>query len=173
MGKISLFEIGKEFQRLYDMANDMEVNEETGEIIDNSDTLKELLEQIQGDLTDKLDSCNYIRKELDANADTLANEIKRLQAKKQALENRSKRLKELMQETMIVTGETKLKGKFTFSIGTRKALQLDENLTPEFFDQNYVRTKKEFDKKKITDDLKNGVEIKGAKMTEKVNFSIR
>lgn len=173
MRKISLFEIGKEFQRLYDMANDMEVNEETGKIVDNSDTLKELFDEIEGTLTDKMDSVNYIRKEIDSSVSMLADEIKRLQAKKQALENRSKRLKELMQETMIVTGETKLQGKFTFSIGTRKALQLDENLTPEFFDQNYVRTKKEFDKKKITDDLKNGVEIKGAKMTEKVNFSIR
>jgi len=173
MSNISLFGLGQEYKTLYDDMFSFEVDESTGEIIDNSSTLKELLDEIQGNLTDKLDSCQYIRKELDSNVDLLADEIKRLQSKKKALENRSKRLKELMQETMIVTGETKLKGKFSFSIGTRKVLQLRENVTPEFFNQDYVRTTKEFDKKKITEDLKNGVSINGAKIVEKVNFSIR
>ncbi len=68
---------------------------------------------------------------------------------------------------------TKLKGKHSFSLGTRKVLQLDESLAPEFFNQEYIRTKKEFDKKKITDDLKAGVIIDGAAMVEKINFSIR
>lgn len=36
-----------------------------------------------------------------------------------------------------------------------------------------MRTTKEFDKKKIADDLKNGAIIEGAKMVEKINFSIR
>lgn len=173
MGKISLFGIGQEFTTLYEMSNTLEFNEETGEIVDNSEVLKGLFEEIEGTLTDKMDSCQYIRKELDNDVNLLADEIKRLQAKKKALENRSSRLKELMQETLIVTGETKLKGKHSFSLGTRKALELEENLTPEFFNQDYVRVKKEFDKKKITDDLKSGIEIQGAKMIDKISFSIR
>lgn len=170
--KISLFGLDQEFQSLYEMAKDIETNED-GEIINNSEVLKTLFDEVESNLVDKLDSCEYVRKEIESNVSILADEIKRLQSRKKAFENRAASLKNIMQETMIVTGETKLKGKHNFSLGTRKALLLDDNLTPEFFNQEYIRTKKEFDKKKITDDLKNGVEIKGAKMVEKVNFSIR
>ena len=169
----SLFGLTKEFIAFEQLSNDLEVNEETGEIIDNSEQLKQLFDELECNFIDKLDSCQYIRKELDSNADVLAAEIKRLQARKKAFENRAERLKTLMCDSMVASGETKLKGKHNFSLGTRKALQIDENLTPDFFNQEYVRTTKEFDKKKITDDLKNGVIIEGAKMIEKINFSIR
>lgn len=169
---ISLFGISQEYQTLYQMANNLEVNE-NGEIIDNEEVLKSLLDEIEATFTDKLDSCEYIRKEINSNVLTLAAEIKRLQSRKKALDNRSSKLKDLMQDVMLVSGETKLKGKHNFSLGTRKTLLIKDNLTPEFFNQNYVRVTKEFDKRKITEDLKNGVEIEGALMTEKVSFSIR
>lgn len=169
----SLFGLTQENKALYEISNELEINEETGEIIDNSEVLKELFDEWECNFIDKLDSCQYIRKELEGKVDLLAAEIKRLQDRKKALENRADRLKTLMCDSMLVSGETKLKGKHSFSLGTRKVLHLDENLTPEFFNQEYIRTKKEFDKKKITDDLKNGATIEGAKMVEKINFSIR
>lgn len=169
----SLYGLTQEFKALEQLSNELEVNEETGEIIDNTAELTQLFEELECNYIDKLDSCQYIRKELEGKADLLAAEIKRLQARKKALENRAERLKTLMCDSMVVSGETKLKGKHSFSLGTRKVLELDENLTPDFFNQEYVRVKKEFDKKKITDDLKNGAVIEGAKMTEKINFSIR
>ena len=89
------------------------------------------------------------------------------------MENRAERLRALMCDSMVISGETKLKGKHNFSIGVRKALFIDENVTPEFFNQDYIRTIKEFDKKKLTEDLKNGVVVDGAKMVEKINFTIR
>lgn len=169
---LSLFGIGQEYQTLYQMANELETNE-NGEIVDNAEVLKSLLDEIEATFTDKLDSCEYIRKELESNVSMLAAEIKRLQHRKKVLENRSNRLKELMQDVMLVSGETKLKGKHNFSLGSRKVLQISENLTPEFFNQEYVRTTKEFNKKKIIEDLKSGATIDGAEMIEKVNFSIR
>lgn len=169
----SLFGLTQEFRAFEQLSNDLEVNEETGEIIDNSDQLKQLFDELECNFIDKLDSCQYIRKELESNVELLAAEIKRLQNRKKALENRADRLKTLMCDSMVVSGETKLKGKHNFSLGTRKALELDENLTPDFFNQEYVRTTKEFDKKRITDDLKSGVVIEGAKMVEKISFSIR
>ena len=171
--KISLFDIGQEFQSLYDMANDLEFDEETGEIVDNSDTLKVLFDEIQGELVDKLDNTNYIRKELEAKSSMLADEIKRLQGKKKALDNRANRLKQLMQDTIIVSGETKLKNRFSYSLSNRKSLSIKDNLTPEFFNPEYVRVKKEFDKTKITKAVKDGVKIDGAKLVDKVVLSIR
>ena len=170
---IGLFQLAEESRALYELSNDLEINEETGEVIDNTETLKQLFEEWEGNFIDKLDSCQYIRKELESKAELLAAEIKRLQARKKALENRAERLKALMCDSMVISGETKLKGKHSFSVGTRKSLFIDENATPEFFNQEYIRTIKEFDKKKITEDLKKGIVIDGAKMVEKINFSIR
>lgn len=170
--KTSLFGISQEFQSLYELANDIELNED-GEIIDNAEVLKKLFDEVESDLVDKLDSCEYVRKEIDSNISTLAAEIKRLQSRKKALENRAANLKSIMQETILVSGETKLKGKHSFSLGTRKILTIKESLTPEFFNKDYIRVSKEFDKRKITADLKNGVVIDGAEMTEKVSLSIR
>ena len=170
---IGLFQLTEESSALYELSNDLEINEETGEVIDNTETLKQLFEEWEGNFIDKLDSCQYIRKELESKAELLAAEIKRLQARKKALENRAERLRALMCDSMVISGETKLKGKHSFSVGTRKSLFIDENATPEFFNQEYIRTIKEFDKKKITEDLKNGIVIDGVKMVEKINFSIR
>ncbi len=170
---IGLFQLTEESRALYELSNDLEINEETGEVIDNTEVLSQLFQEWEGNFIDKLDSCQYIRKELESNAELLAAEIKRLQARKKALENRAERLRDLMCDSMVVSGETKLKGKHSFSVGVRKALLIDENATPDFFNPDYVRTIKEFDKRKITEDLKNGVVIDGAKMVEKINFTIR
>lgn len=169
----SLYGLTKEFKAFDELSSELEINEETGEIIDNSEQLKQLFDELECNFIDKLDSCQYIRKELEGKADLLAAEIKRLQNRKKAFENRAERLKTLMIDSMVASGETKLKGKHNFSLGTRKVLLIDENITPDFFNQEYVRTTKEFDKKKLTDDLKNGVVVEGAKMVEKINFSIR
>ncbi len=167
------FELMKEYEALSDLINTVEFDLETGEIIDNSIALEALSEELKGSTLEKLDSFEYIRKDLDSKVNLLSNEIKRMQQRKKAFENRSIRLKQLMQDLMVTSGETKLKGKHNFSLGSRKVLQISENLTPEFFNQEYVRTSKEFNKKKITQDLKEGKEIEGAEMIEKINFSIR
>ena len=107
---IGLFQLTEESRALYELSNELEINEETGEVIDNTETLKQLFEEWEGNFIDKLDSCQYIRKELESNAELLATEIKRLQARKKALENRSERLRALMCDSMVISGETKLKG---------------------------------------------------------------
>lgn len=170
---ISLYGLGQEFKALENLANDIEIDEETGEFINNDEVLNGLFQELELSLIDKLDGCEYIRKELISNVSTLADEIKRLQQRKKAYENKAERLKELMKETVLTSGETKLKGKHNFSLGIRRTLQIDENLTADFINQDYVRTKKEFDKKKITDDLKSGLTIPGAKMVDKISLSVR
>lgn len=170
---IGLFQLTEESRALYELINELEINEETGEIIDNTEVLAQLFQEWKGDFIDKLDSCQYIRKELESKTELLADEIKRLHARKKALENRVERLKALMCDSMVISGETKLKGKHSFSIGVRKSLFIDENATPDFFNPDYVRTIKEFDKRKLTEDLKNGIVVNGAKMVEKINFTIR
>lgn len=83
----SLFGLSQEFRAFEQLSNDLEVNEETGEIIDNSEQLKQLFDELECNFIDKLDSCQYIRKELESNVALLADEIKRLQQRKKALES--------------------------------------------------------------------------------------
>ncbi len=93
---IGLFQLTEESRALYELSRDLEINEETGEIIDNTEVLSQLFQEWEGNFVDKLDSCQYIRKELESKAELLAAEIKRLQARKKALENRAERLRDLM-----------------------------------------------------------------------------
>ena len=43
------FDILKEFDAFYEIASEIEFDEETGEVIDRTDTLEELFESITGD----------------------------------------------------------------------------------------------------------------------------
>lgn len=173
MKKISLFDIGQEFHQLHEMANTLEFNEDTGEITDNTEILKELFDEMGDTLINKLDSCEYIRRELEAGSKTLGDEIKRLQNKKKALDNRANGLKLIMQDTIIKTDTKKLKGKFNFNISNRKSLSIQSNLTPEFFNKEYIRVKREFDKTKITKALKDGLVIDGAELVDKTVLTVR
>ena len=85
---VSLYGLSQEFRAFEEVSNEIEFDDETGEIIDNTDTLKQLFEELECNYIDKLDSCQYIRKELEGKADLLAAEIKRLQARKKALERK-------------------------------------------------------------------------------------
>ncbi len=102
---VSLYGLSQEFRAFEEVSNEIDFDDETGEIIDNTDTLKQLFEELECNYIDKLDSCQYIRKELEGKADLLAAEIKRLQARKKALENRAERLKTLMCDSMLVSGD--------------------------------------------------------------------
>ncbi len=59
---MTLFEISKEFETLRDLALDVEFNEETDEVTDNSDLLHDLWNSLTGELSVKLDNVAYILK---------------------------------------------------------------------------------------------------------------
>ena len=54
----SLYELNKEFYILKDiLENECEFNEETGEIIDNSDVINELFSELNLNIEEKLNNC--------------------------------------------------------------------------------------------------------------------
>lgn len=151
---LSLFDISNEFFALKDLIdNDLEVNEETGEITDNSELLKELFDSLKMTLEDKLDNAQRYCLTLDGEADILDKEIKRLQAKKQALNNKKDRLKKIMLSTIENTGQNKFKTSlYSFNIKNSEALEVEsiDNIPREF-----LRIKKEADKTAIKKALKD------------------
>lgn len=172
---MKLFHIAQEFNALKSiMENDLEFNEETGEVTDNSELINELFNDISVSLSDKLDNSSYIVAELNGVAEILKDEAKRLTARAKHFENNAETLKSLMSYALQSSGEDKIKtDKFTFSFRKSETVEIDSLILPEDFDRRFIRIKREFDKTKIKTALKNGEHIEGASIVEKQNFQIK
>ena len=154
MSNLSLFGIGLEYRALFDLIeNDLEVNEETGEITDNSEQFKQLFNGLNTTFEDKLDNCQRYCITLDGEAEILANEIKRLQARKKAIENKKDRLKKEMLSAIKVSGNEKIKTSlYNFNIKHSEAVNIvDEDLLSRI----YLRISYNADKTKLKRKTKN------------------
>ena len=167
----NLFDLNQQFYILRDiLENDVEFNEETGEIIDNSETINKLFEELELSLNDKLDNCQKWILENSAKVEALKKESKRLNDKAKAIENKTDRLKELMKLSLVASGKTIKTDIFTFSLRKSKAVQVaDENELP----RNYVRIEKKADKKAIKEALEKGIEIPGCSFVDNVSLSVK
>ena len=132
---------------------------------DDADTLKALFDEIQGATEDKLEAMAHIRTELMADEEKLADEIKRLTARKKTVTNNidqlEKRMIWFMNELQVAKIKTPL---YNFSVSkTSGSLKItDESKIPERF-----KTEKsifEVKKDEIKEALKNGEAIDGAEL---------
>ena len=149
----SLFDLSLEFFALKDLIdNDLEVNEETGEITDNTEVLNKLFNDLSLSFEDKLDNSQRYCLTLEGEADILAKEIKRLQGKKQALENRADRLNKMMMNAILSSGQSKVKTSlYSFSIKTSESVEVrDLDEVP----REFLRINKEADKIQLKKALK-------------------
>lgn len=168
----SLFDLSLEFYALKDlMENDFEVDEETGEFIDNTETINNLFNGLKMTFEDKLDNSQRYILTLNGEADILAKEIKRLQAKKTALENKADRLSEMMKNAILSSGENKFKTSlYIFNIKKTESVEVrDLDVIP----RAYLRLKKEADKVAIKKALKNGDVIEGVYLSEKLSLGVK
>lgn len=168
-----LFDFASQFKGLYELCEEIEVNEKTGEIIDNTDLLSQLFNDLEMDLSEKLVNTAYLIKELETSEKALKDEAKRLNEKAKVLENRQTRIKELIKTTIESSGQTKIKtDKFNFSVTTRKSLNYD-NVNMFGLDREFIRVKEELDKNKIKDYVKAGGSIEGVCEVETSSLIIR
>ena len=153
------------------MENDFEVDEETGEFIDNTETINNLFNGLKMTFEDKLDNSQRYILTLNGEADILAKEIKRLQAKKTALENKADRLSEMMKNAILSSGENKFKTSlYSFNIKKTESVEVrDLDVIP----RAYLRLKKEADKVAIKKALKNGDIIDGVYLSEKLSLGVK
>lgn len=168
----SLFDLSLEFFALKDLIdNDLEINEETGEIVDNTEILNKLFNDLTLSFEDKLNNSQRYCLTLEGEADILAKEIKRLQAKKQALENRADRLSKMMMNAILSSGDNKFKTSlYSFSIRKTESVEIrDLDVIP----RAYLRLKKEADKVAIKKALKDGTVIDGVYLSEKLSLGAK
>lgn len=130
------------------------------------------LKALNDGFDDKVENLTYVIKNCESDIEAIKGEEKRLADKRKNLENRVLYYKKYLLENMKAINKEKVKaGIFTINIQKNKpkVVVWDQNA----IDENYYRIKKEIDKQKIKDDLKLGIEVKGAELVQDEGLRIR
>lgn len=148
--------------KLYELTTDLKsiLSEDFDE-----QTLKDTLEAVGGEFNDKAISIIKLAENLNGDTSVIDAEIKRLQARKSAITNKQKQLREYLIYNMQESGISKVECPlFTASLrkGVEKVVIDNEMLIPDEYAQIEVVTK--INKTEIKKQLKAGAEIPGARL---------
>ncbi|WP_342987374.1 siphovirus Gp157 family protein [Streptococcus parasanguinis] len=155
----TLYELTGQYLEIYNLDMDDETKQDTLDSIDWAEDYENKVE-------------NYVKviKNLDADMEVRKNEIERLRKLNDADNSKKERMKEAVKESMELTGHDRVDTPlFKVSFRKSEAVEVDDLLLPEAYK---VATYKP-DKKRLKEDLKNGLEILGAELVERKNLSIR
>ncbi|EPY2285856.1 siphovirus Gp157 family protein [Clostridium sporogenes] len=158
-----LYELTQNYNNLLDLVDNPEVPKEV---------LEESLNQIHEEMDIKLENVAKVIKSIEVDAKGLKEEEKRLVDRRKSLENKIVNLKEYAENSMRVTGITKIKGK-VFTLGIQKNAPSVEITEEEFIPEEYFITEKKLVKKDILAALKEGKEVPGAVIKQTESLRIR
>ena len=169
------FDLLSEFQTLKEVATDIEVDEITGEVTDNSGLIESLFNDCIDEAGIKLEQLEYIKKELSGTVAVLKEEEARLSKRRKSLENNIDRLKAL-QISVLHETDNKLKtDKFTFSVRKSKAVVLNPFVEAETLPDEYktIKTTVTPNKKALKEAIENGVVIDGVEIVENESVAVK
>lgn len=161
---MNLFEISNEYLAILQLAEDPDVDPEI---------LADTMESIEADFEDKADAYAYIIATLKGDASTIDAELKRLKARKDAIENNADRLKKSLEEAMRVTNKLKFKTamhSFGISKNPQSVYLIEGAEIPE---QYLIPQEPKVDKKAILSDLKAGKKFDFAELQQTDGLRIR
>lgn len=155
----TLYELTGQFLDIYNLELDEETKLDTLDSID-----------WQTDYENKVENYIKVIKNIESDVEARKNEIKRLTELNKVDEKKKDHLKETLSTSMSLTGHERVDTPlFKVSFRKSQAVEVDETVLPEAYK---VATWKP-DKKRLKEDLKNGLEIIGASLVERKNLSIR
>lgn len=155
----TLYELTGQFLDIYNLELDEETKLDTLDSID-----------WQTDYEEKVENYIKVIKNIESDVEARKAEIKRLTELNKADEKKKDHLKETLSTSMQLTGHKRVDTPlFKVSFRKSQAVEVDELVLPESYK---VATWKP-DKKRLKEDLKNGLEIVGASLVERKNLSIR
>jgi hypothetical protein len=155
----TLYELTGQFLDIYNLELDEETKLDTLDSID-----------WQTDYEEKVENYIKVIKNIESDVEARKAEIKRLTELNKADEKKKEHLKETLSASMQLTGHERVDTPlFKVSFRKSQAVEVDELVLPESYK---VATWKP-DKKRLKEDLKNGLEIVGASLVERKNLSIR
>ena len=166
-----LFEYSQEFNSLNQLLQEDEINPETGEIINNDEAIKQLFDELELNLAEKLNNSERYIIDTLSQSDTLKKEAKRLNERAKVLANKADRVKELMKDAVLATGEKKITTDlFNFSIRSSKSVHIDDL---DELSREYVKMTRTANKTLIKKALADGEEIPGCSMIENKSLNVR
>lgn len=154
----TLYELTGKFNQVAEMLTEDEFNPA---VIDTLESLDLAIE-------DKADGYARLIKNQEADSKGIAEEIKRLQARKQAIDNSIKNMKLSLQNAMIEIGKTKFKTDL-FSFNIQKNPAKVEIVNEELIPDQFKKIKIEFDKTAI----KKAENVPGAELVQSESLRIR
>ena len=163
----NIFELTEQWQVLREMASDPDVDPQIW-----ADTM----EGLEGELEYKADGYAKVMADMDAEADGLDKQIKRLQERKKTLETHKDALKKNLEMMMRATGKTKFKTEL-FSFGIQKnpaSLKINDGITYNDVPAEYLKfIDPDIDKAKVKEAIKNGQEFDWCHMEQTEGLRIR
>lgn len=167
----TLYELDSKIAELLDTGFEMScIDAETGEIDETQ--LAVYLEQLQLDRKTKIDNIAVYVKNLEAEADAIKAEEKKLKERREAKERKAERLKNYIKTSMLLQGETKFESaRVSMALRNSKAVVVDESkLESVYFINKIVQN---VDKKAIREALEAGILVEGAMLEERKNLQIK
>lgn len=156
-----LYELASEYRNLSDMALEVE-----------PESLQAALDDMQGQIEEKVDSCAAIVRELELEDEAITSELKRLTEKRQTVRNNADRLKVYVLVQMKCAEMSRIKGpRFTVAIqpNPEKVVIDDEAKIP----QEYWEVQPVLMKKDLAEAMKRGEVITGAHLERGESLRIR
>lgn len=148
------------------------INAETGEMTDNTNQLAIWNEELTKDLKEKSSNVIAVVRNQELTIEALDNEIKRLKAMKDGIENRLDKFKAYIKNAMITNNIEKI----DTNLGS---IKFNKSTSTEIFDKSLIDKKfietvttEKISKEKIKAALKAGEEVQGAKLVENKNLKI-
>ena len=160
----TLYKLNEQYQELLDKL--------TYEEVENEEELLNELTKIVISIEEKAENTAIIIKKLDAEAEMIRKEEKRLYARRKAIENRRKYLLSNLEDSMILQDKKKLKTEH-FSFNIQKNAPSVKIIDEEKAREHYKRVTESIDKAKLKDDLKNGVALDYAELVQTESLRIR
>lgn len=149
-----------------------------------TEELAQAWQENEQDIKSKADNYNALIQHLNADADAIDKEIKRLQALKKVKDNSAKRVKEHLVNVMSCFGLDRLEGTYCkMSLRKTSGLDVDEEVITSPYEgvingarmmlPDYITIDVKVSKTAIKDALKSGEEIAGCTPTSTLSLTIR
>jgi chromosome segregation ATPase len=160
----NLYELTAQFRELQDMLNGPDTDEQM---------IKDTLEGLEYELEEKAENYARVIRNLESDINGYKAEEKRMADRRRTLENNIQRMKDNLQNSMMMTGKVKFKTQhFTFGIQNNPPhVQVeDEGKIPESY---FIPQVPILDKQGLMDALKGGAEIEGVTLVQTQGLRIR
>ena len=154
---MNLYELTEQYESLLAMA----LEDTTGAF-----NFEEMILGMEGAITEKLDNCCKVLRDLEAQSEALNKEILRLTIRKNAINSNAKRLRESVKSVMIRLNLDKHKSPM-FTVSVTKPRERVDIVDLDAIPYNFkVLPAPTVDKKAVFEAIKNGEKVEGVRIVE-------